>query len=132
MTEANDWQYICIGCGKVVMAGADFIGSCPGCGGTRWCCHWLKGTTKPSEAQEMVHKPSAPMISQGGNLSQPLETEQGNNGTKPGPKPLPVDDLVKKLADQGLSSREIAVKLAEQGISVSYRTVQRRIQGSLL
>jgi predicted nucleic acid-binding Zn-ribbon protein len=133
MTEANDWQYICIGCGKVVMAGADFAGSCPGCGGTRWLCHWLKGTTKPSEAQETGDKPSAPMISQTDNSSQPVSTDQNGNGhKKPGPKALPVDDLVKTLSAQGLSSRVIAAKLAELGIDVSYKTIQRRLQASLL
>jgi predicted nucleic acid-binding Zn-ribbon protein len=128
MPEIKDWQYICIGCGKVTMAGADFAGSCPGCGGTRWLCHWLKGTTKPSEAQETGDKPSEAMIPQADNLSQPFETEQKNNGNKPGPKPLPVDDLVKKLAAQGLSSRVIATKLAERGIDVSYKTIQRRLR----
>jgi len=133
MTEANDWQYICIGCGKVVMAGADFAGSCPGCHGTRWLCHWLKGTTKPSEAQETGDKPSEPMISQPDNLSHPVSIEQNGNGhKKPGPAPLPVGDLVKTLAAQGLSSRGIAAKLAEQGIDVSYKTIQRRLQESFL
>lgn len=132
MAEIKDWQYICVGCGKVTMAGVDFAGSCPGCGGTRWLCHWLKGTTKPSGAQETRGKPSEAMISHADNLSQPFETQQKNNGSKPGPKPLPVDDLVKKLAAQGLSSRVIAAKLAERGIDVSYKTIQRRLQGSFL
>jgi len=132
MAEMKDWQYICIGCGKVIMAGADFASPCPGCGGTRWLCHWLKQATKPSEAQKTRGKPAEPMISHADNLSQPFETEQKNNGAKPGPKPLPVDDLVKKLAAQGLSSRVISAKLSEQGISVSYKTIQRRLQRVLL
>ena len=132
MTKANDWQYICIGCGKVVMAGADFAGSCPDCGGTRWCCHWFKDASKPSEAQEVGDKPSAPMIPQTDNMSQLFVEGQNNGRNKTGPKPLPVEDLVKKLAGQGLSSRMIAAKLNEQGISVSYKTIQRRIQGAFL
>jgi hypothetical protein len=47
---------------------------------------------------------------------------------KPGPKPLPPNDLVNELAGQGLSSREIARELNERGISVFYKTVQRRLQ----
>jgi len=133
MAEIKDWQFICIGCGKVVMAGGDFAGSCPKCCGTRWLCHWLKGATKPSGAREGGKEPSTPMISQPDNLSQPVSIEQNGNGhKKPGPAPLPVGDLVKTLAAQGLSSRGIAAKLAEQGIDVSYKTIQRRLQASFL
>jgi hypothetical protein len=72
------------------------------------------------------------MISQTANLSQPSIEGGNNGGKKPGPRPLPVDDLVKELAAQGLSSRGIAAKLAERGIDVSYKTIQRRLQASLL
>lgn len=66
------------------------------------------------------------------NLSQPSVKSRDNEGSKPGPKPQPLEDLVRQLASHGSSSGAIAWKVSQQGISVSYKTVQRRLQGSFL
>jgi hypothetical protein len=76
------------------------------------------------------------------NLSQGEEFEMRNfkrdkltfqpQKKKPGPKPLLLKDLIRELANRGLSSRGIARELNERGISVSYKTIQRRLQSSSL
>jgi len=141
MDKVNDWQYICVGCGEVVMAGVDFAGNCPKCHGSRWMCHWLKKPGaipgKSAESVSQAHS-SEPQgwdrivfeKSPVGNLSRP-----GNN--KPGPKSrgLP-GDLITQLSQQGLSSRQIAADLAARGFHFSYKSVQRLLkrqkQGSFL
>jgi len=52
---------------------------------------------------------------------------------KRGPKftDLP-EDLISELAGQGMGSKAITAELAKQGYFVSYKTVQRRLQGVLL
>jgi hypothetical protein len=52
---------------------------------------------------------------------------------KPGPKSIDLpDDMIRRLAYRGLGSKAIARALATQGVSVSYRTIQRRLQGVLI
>jgi len=124
---ANDWLYTCTGCGKDIMAGADFAGSCPKCRGSRWLCHWLKkdystrgpgGVTAPGQ----VITPPKELL--------PLKR---NGNSIPGPKiPTIPDGLIKELAGQGLGAKAIASKLADQGIEVSAMTIHRRLQESLL
>jgi hypothetical protein len=41
-------------------------------------------------------------------------------------------DLIKQLAGEGLGSKAIAAELAKQGQIVSYKTIQRRLQGVML
>jgi len=49
---------------------------------------------------------------------------------KPGPKTLDLpDDLIGELAALGVGSKAISRELAKQGISVSYKTIQRRLRG---
>jgi len=52
---------------------------------------------------------------------------------KRGPKftELP-DDLIRQLAGQGMGSKVIAARLRDDGIKVSYKTIQRRLQGVLV
>ena len=140
MAKANDWQYSCIDCGKLTMAGVDFAGSCPGCGGTRWLCHWIRnGAKEDFKAENKGCKLLDHMIRHSGNLSQVFINntirkfpENGKISNRPGPKPQPLGDLVSQLASQGLSSRMIAARLNELGINVSYKTIQRRLQRALL
>ena len=52
---------------------------------------------------------------------------------KRGPKftELP-DDLISQWAGEGMGSKAIAARLYDQGIFVSYKTIQRRLQGVLV
>jgi len=52
---------------------------------------------------------------------------------KRGPKftELP-DDLIRQLACQGMGSKAIAARLRDDGIDVSYKTIQRRLEGVLV
>lgn len=52
--------------------------------------------------------------------------------TKRGPKftELP-DDLISQWVGEGLGSKAIAARLRDKGIEISYKTVQRRLQGVL-
>ena len=126
-SELKDWQYICIGCGEIVMAGADFAENCPKCHGSRWLCHWLKKDYSTRESGEVT----AP----GQVITPPKELlplKRHGNST-PGPKiPTIPDSLIKELASQGLGAKAITSRLAEQGIVVSHMTIQRRLQGGLL
>ena len=143
MTDES-WLYVCITCGNRLTAGPGFQGSCPGCHGIRWLCHWLDKDTE--RAAPIVDK--LPERTERGqdNLS-PLKhtpvvvrtrdserlTLSSTPGTSPGRKEtlLPVD-LISRLASQGLGCKAISTKLLEQGIVVSYRTIQRRLQADLL
>ena len=137
MTETNGsgWFYQCWSCGYKVTIDAGIPKECPGCGVGGWWGHLTP--QDDSRPQNLRDKTSEPIKSQADNLSQVSVISRGFSGpgngqNKPGPKPLPLEDIVRDLASQGLSSRAIAAKLTEQGINVSYKTVQRRLQGSLL
>jgi hypothetical protein len=63
------------------------------------------------------------------------KVEDGDNRiTGRGRKKLKVpEDLIKELASKGYGVKSIARQLYEQqGIVISYRTIQRRLQNSLL
>ena len=102
---ANDWQYICTKCGHQVTSGVDFRGTCPN-GHSSWMCNWRDGGFK---AEKVGDKASDPMVRHPDNLSQVFVSsgsgDRDNN--KRGPKPLRLDDVVRELASQGLSSRAI-------------------------
>ncbi|MGB6873745.1 MAG: hypothetical protein WBE46_06380 [Dehalococcoidia bacterium] len=133
--NGTTWNNSCVDCGTIkVTHGLELPGQCR-CGCWRWLCHKLDGTFKAEKAGD---KPLEAMIGHPDNLSQGFEVG-GNSGLpnraekgKPGPKPKPLEDIVSELASQGLSSRVIAARLNEQGVSVSYRTVLRRLQRVLL
>ena len=128
----DGWRYQCKSCdyqGKVDNA---FPEKCPGCGAGGW---WGHLTSQNGVSVEILRdKLINPAKPQSSILSQPVcegkNDVSGHNG--PGRKPLPLDGIVKELASQGMSSRGIAAALIEQGINVSYKTIQRRLQASLL
>ena len=154
MAEANDWQYICTGCGHLVTAGADFSQPCPSCGGHGWICHWLKkpgpktvtfpengkncsdltGKSVGGWSGEDNHKKegwdrmSDAISDSQPILSQPDKPKNGipaNNGRKQRPVP---GDLINQLSQRGLSSRQIAADLAARGFHISYKSIQRYIK----
>jgi len=153
MTEANDWEYRCTSCAKMITAGADFNELCPNCGGYGWLCHLISRQTHTSESPGLGQNVEG-VITPPGNLSQPIvannrplsgETESppaklrdvSLSNNKPGPKPRGIPgDLINQLSRQGLSSRQIAADLAARGFNLSYKSVQRYFkrhkQGSFL
>jgi hypothetical protein len=126
MATDSRWLYVCIECGHETTAGLDFRGTCPK-GHSSWLCHLVNHGSKPKILRD---KPSEPIGTPAANLSQAIRFQPRKS--KPGPKPRPLENIVSVLASQGLSSRVIAAKRRQQGISVSYKTIQRRVQGSLL
>lgn len=42
------------------------------------------------------------------------------------------EDLIRQLAGQGMGSKAIAARLKTEGIVISYKTIQRRLQGVLV
>lgn len=135
MTDTETWEYRCVGCSELVIAGADFAGECPKCHGSRWLCHKVKVIVTPEQPDQPITPPT---------IMSPLKLADdvrigGKTGvgdtlkTGPGRKQLDIPvGLIKKLAGQGLGVKQIASRLSDQGIVISYRTVQRRIQGGLI
>lgn len=144
----GDWLYICVSCGYQRKADRTFWGNCPKCGDSRWSAYWLKMPRKTSEKSDNAtpdqqnnkgqrcDKTTEPIRRRSGILSplkcraEPPKTLKTEGLTPiPGRKEtiLPLD-LINQLASQGLGCRAIADKLLEQGITVSYRTIQRRLQ----
>jgi len=135
----TEWQNVCTGCGfQQTTQGGDLPGQCPRCKGWSWCCRLLRNEARgTSEAEIAGDKASGCVRTPAGNLSQSFQhSGLANEPEKPqkrrGPRPLQVDDLVRELAGQGLSSRLIAERLQGQGLKITYKTVQRRLQGTLL
>jgi hypothetical protein len=137
--QVNEWLYICSNCGHRVTDGVAFRGECPECYASSWLCHWINQGNSSSRISGF-HMPNR-MKTQNANLSQTEGPEmldpKRDKSTfppqkkRPGPRPLLLNDLVSKLAGQGLSSRGIARELNKRGIRVSYKTIQRRLQGQL-
>ena len=145
---AEDWEYRCMDCPHVVLAGADFNEPCPKCGGHRWICHWLRrpGATAAKSADGAAQDnncnnkgwdktpddktDSPPILSQ---PYKPVDGAQHQNGRR---RRVVPGELITQLSQQGLSSREIAADLAARGFSMSYKSVQRylrtRSQGALI
>ena len=149
----GDWLYTCTGCGYQRLAGVVFSQPCKKCGGHGWMCHWLKKFGEIPEKSVVIasvpdnnngkacDKTPDP-IGRHDNVLSPLNhtdnvTERGNlkELTPTTGRPeiiLPTEEII-QLASQGLGCRAIATKLLEEkGIVVSYRTIQRRLQGSLI
>lgn len=123
----STWQYICIGCGEIVMAGAEFAGNCPKCRGSRWLCHWLAKDHSTREPVAVTASGRVPIPQ-----TELLPLKRNGNST-PGPKiPTIPGSLIRDLAAQGLGVKAIASRLADRGIVVSHMTIQRRLQESFL
>lgn len=145
MGKVNEWLYICSKCGHHVTDGVTVYGECPDCHASSWLCHLRsqddsKGKISGNEALAPVITPPV-ILSQ---ENEPLhnwdkitlsKSQAGKSRLGRKQHPIP-GDLIKQLASQGHSSRQIAEKLSEHGTNTSYKTVQRVLsgqrQGSLL
>ena len=128
----HGWRYQCKSCDYQVKVDKVFPEKCPGCGTGGWWGHLT--SQNGVRGKNLWDKILKPVKTRSNILSQPVFDNDNDvlehNG--PGRKPLPLDGIVKELASQGMSSRGIAAALIEQGINVSYKTIQRRLQASLL
>lgn len=135
------WLNICVDCGrKVITHGPELPGQCPGCKGWRWLCHLQNSTRKEkpplvekhrNTAAEFCPPKDAPETAK--TMVDKIRVQPSGNGDKRGrPRVMIPDDLIQQLSNEGMGAIRIAEKLKEHGIVISYKTVQRRLQGVLL
>jgi len=141
MNEISEWLNICVDCGnRLITHGPGLPGQCPVCKNWRWLCH-LQNPVKDDEATfaggyehtapEFCPPKSDVVLAK--TVLDKIEVEPTNNEVKRGrPTVIVPDDLIRRLSSEGLGSIRIAEKLKEQGIIISYKTVQRRLQGVLI
>lgn len=143
MTKANEseWLDICVDCGNwVITRGPELPGQCPKCHGGRWLCH-LQNPAKDSEPSfaggyehttpELCPPKTDAVLAK--TVVDKKKVQPTNNEVKRGRPPVMIpDDLIRQLSSEGLGSIRIAEKLKEKGIIISYKTVQRRLQGTLI
>lgn len=139
--EQSEWLNICVDCGhRLITQGPELPGQCPGCKNWRWLCHLqnpikrtepsLVGGCEDTTPEFCPPKTDAVLakIMMDKNNARPTQSD-----VKRGRPPVKVpDDLIQKLSSEGLGAIRIAEKLKEQGVIISYKTVQRRLQGVLL
>ena len=130
-----------MGCGhRLTTHGPELPGQCPGCKDWRWLCHLQNPAEKDEPSSVGGCKDTTPELCPPINgavvpntMVDKIEGAPTKNGVKPGRPPVALpDDLIRQLSSEGLGSIRIAEKLKEQGINISYKTVQRRIQGTLI
>lgn len=150
------WRYQCWNCNHQIKIDKPIPRKCPSCGSTSKSGFWGHLVTpgdigKPDQKIEdgFSVKNSETIMSGGiktpkrilSQLPDALACQQHQNnrvfepsqGRERGrPRQAVPEDLILKLASQGFSSRAIVARLNEQGISISYKTVLRRLQASLL
>ena len=144
MVEISEWLNICVGCGsQKITHGAELPGQCPECRGWRWLCHLQtkmpeKRMLNPTETTKDIgaiicHPINNPLSAnpKGDILTPSVKKPKGQKKAGLEHQPM-LDDLIKQLASQGLGCKAIESKLLEQGIAISYRTIARRLQDSLL
>jgi hypothetical protein len=143
MSKKNgaEWLSVCVDCGRrLTTRGPELPGQCPGCKGWRWLCHLQNPTEKDKPSFVGGYKDTTPELCppiNGAVMSKAvvdkIDGTPTNNGVKHG-RPLVAvpDDLIRQLSGEGLGSIRIAEVLKEKGIDISYKTVQRRLQGILI
>ena len=136
MTDSN-WLNICVDCGnRMITRGPELPGQCPGCHGWRWLCHLQTPIEKDSGGYQDSTPEFCPPILDALVAKRPMDkntaTPPDNGGKRGRPRVMIPDDLIQQLSGEGLGAMRIADKLKEQGIEISYKTIQRRLQASLL
>ena len=133
----DGWRYQCKRCAREVGIDAAFPETCPGCGAGGW---WGKLTsaercdTTPSVSNhtpELCHPFDDAVV---GESAQNRAIPGAPHGVKPGrgrpTMPLP-EGMMRELAGQRFGAKRIAQELEAKGITVSSRTINRRLQGRL-
>lgn len=154
----DGWRYQCKSCGHEVGIDRSFPKECPGCHAGGWWGHLAIDEDIPKVSQEIDGEDgtqkewdnNSDSVSRGIRtrnriLSHDFNAVDGSGGENNGifepptprgkgrPKNDVPDDIILELASQGFSSRAIVKELAKQGTpGISYKTIQRRLQASLL
>lgn len=148
----DGWRYRCLTCSFEVGIDKAFPETCPGCGARGW---W--GRLTASDIGKLAQKNR-----DGDDIKNPNETMSGgintpkrilsqqenavvhglaqNNGVfepsqgrgRGRPRHDIPESLILELGKKGFSSRAMVGELSKRGLKVSYKTVQRRLQGALL
>jgi len=140
MAEISDWLNICVTCGnRVTTHGAELPEQCPECHGWCWLCHLQNSTKKESSFTEGYQNSTPEFCPPKNNavmaksLVDKINVPPTDNDVKRGRPPVTVpDDLIQQLSSEGMGAIRIAEKLKERGIIISYKTIQRRLQGSFI
>ncbi|UCH51224.1 MAG: helix-turn-helix domain-containing protein [Chloroflexota bacterium] len=136
----SEWFNICVDCGRrVITHGSELPGQCPGCHGWRWLCHLQNPTEKIEPSSAERHQDTATEFCPPKSNAVAAKTLMDKNGASPTdnggkrgrPRVMIPDDLIQQLSSDGMGAIRIAEKLKEKGIVISYKTIQRRLQGSL-
>ena len=155
--NGKGWRYQCKACDYQVGIDTAFPKECPGCHAPGWWGHLVTpdnshndvkkdgSTVKTTTLKASGHikgrkQPTTvechPIIrGTDGELRRDRERISGDNGhgdKKVSSKRVMPMDLILGLESKGMGCKAIAAELERRGISVSYRTVLRRLQGSLL
>ena len=141
MAEISEWLNICVTCGaQKITHGPELPGQCEKCHGWRWLCHLQDSIKKDKHSFTGGYKHITPEFCPPKNntvasktLVDKINARPTDNGGKRGRPPVTVpDDLIQQFSNEGMGAIRIAEKLRERGIIISYKTVQRRLQGTLL
>jgi len=141
MAEISEWLNICVGCGSQrTTHGAELPNQCPECHGWRWLCHLQNSTKKEKPSFTEGYPNTPPEFCPPKNnavmaklLVDKINVSPTENGGRRGrPRVTVPDDLIQQLSSEGMGAIRIAEKLKERGISISYKTIQRRLQGSFI
>jgi len=137
----SEWLNICVDCGRrVITHGSELPGQCPECHGWRWLCHLRNPAEEETLLSTEGDQNTTPEFCPPKNntivaksLMDKKHMRPTYNEDKRGRPPATIpDDLIRQLSNEGWGSIRIAGKLQEMGIVVSYKTIQRRLQASLL
>ena len=144
----DGWRYQCKSCDYQVKVDSAFPEKCPGCGAGGWWGHLTsqgpkspKSTTaKPEPLSGERYQDTTPdfcppksdVVVAKRLTDKNAVTPPDNGGKRGRPLVMLPDDLIQQLSNDGLGAIRIAEKLKEQGIEISYKTVLRRLQASLL
>ena|GEM_PF-4466997 len=139
----TEWLNICTGCGhQETTHGADLPGQCPRCKGWSWCCRWLNASkpvrhnhvNPPSESNhtdELCHPITDAAVQQSGQDKWNPQPPDGARRRRGRPAmPIP-DGIIEELVGRNYGAKRIALELEARGITVSSRTINRRLQGAL-
>jgi len=145
------WRYRCWNCNRQVKIDKPFPKRCPGCGATGWWGHLTPAVprnngekdgdgiknyseTMPGgiKTQDLILSQLPDAVTHGVAQNEGiLEPSQGQGRGRP--RQTVPDDLILELAGQGFSSRKMVTELAKRGSpGIGYKTIQRRLQASLL
>jgi hypothetical protein len=131
----DGWRYRCLTCNFEVGIDKAFPETCPGCHAAGW---WGRLTAGDSMKNSKAAMQTRDLILSQQENAVVHGLAQNNGVSEPSqgrgrPRQAVPDGLIIKLAGQGFSSRAMVDELDKRGYkNIGYKTVQRRLQASLL